>query len=46
MMSAYSRGADKADALRQAMLMLAQDKRRGHPAFWAPFVVVGDTRGR
>ncbi|MEO8311022.1 MAG: CHAT domain-containing tetratricopeptide repeat protein [Caldimonas sp.] len=46
MMKAYSRGADKADALRQAMLMLAQDKRRGHPAFWAPFVVVGDTRGR
>lgn len=46
MMSAYSRGADKADALRRAMLMLARDKRRSHPAFWAPFVVVGDTRGR
>lgn len=46
MMKAYSRGADKADALRQAMLLLTQDKRRAHPAFWAPFVVVGDTRGR
>ena len=46
MMNAYSRGADKADALRQAMLQLAQDKRRAHPAFWAPFVVVGDTRRR
>jgi CHAT domain-containing protein len=46
MMNAYSRGADKADALRQAMLLLAQDKRRAHPAYWAPFVVVGDTRRR
>ncbi len=46
MMNAYSRGASKADALRQAMLLLAQDKRRAHPAFWAPFVVVGDTRAR
>jgi CHAT domain-containing protein len=46
MRNAYSRGADKADALRQAMLMLTQDSRRAHPAFWAPFVVVGDTRSR
>ena len=46
MMNAYSRGADKADALRQAMLLLTHDKRRAHPAFWAPFVVVGDTRRR
>jgi CHAT domain-containing protein/Flp pilus assembly protein TadD len=45
MMNAYSRGADKAVALQQAMLLLMQDKRRAHPAFWAPFVVVGDTRG-
>jgi CHAT domain-containing protein len=44
MMNAYSRGADKADALQQAMLLLMRDKRRAHPAFWAPFVVVGETR--
>ena len=46
MMNTYSRGADKAEALRQAMLLLMQDRRYAHPAFWAPFVVVGDTRGR
>jgi CHAT domain-containing protein len=44
MMNAYSRGADKAVALQQAMLLLMRDKRRAHPAFWAPFVVVGETR--
>ena len=42
MMTAYSRGANKAEALRQAMLLLTRDKHRTHPAFWAPFVVVGE----
>lgn len=32
----------KAEALRQAQLMLLRTKRYEHPFFWAAFVVVGD----
>ncbi len=41
-------GADKskgrAEAMRQSMLALIDkgDQQEAHPAFWAPFVVVGE----
>ncbi|MBI3373963.1 MAG: CHAT domain-containing protein [Betaproteobacteria bacterium] len=38
-------GAPKAEALRRSMLALMQTKDKphyAHPAFWAPFVVVGE----
>lgn len=37
-------GMAKAEALRQAMLALAGTPRYAHPAYWAPFVLVGDGR--
>jgi CHAT domain-containing protein/tetratricopeptide (TPR) repeat protein len=40
-------GDDKARALQKSMLALMQNDERpyfAHPAFWAPFVVVGDGR--
>jgi CHAT domain-containing protein/tetratricopeptide (TPR) repeat protein len=40
-----SKGAQKAEALRRAMLSLldvAEMPHYAHPMFWAPFVVVGD----
>lgn len=37
-------GMAKAEALRQAMLSLAGTPRHAHPAYWAPFVLVGDGR--
>lgn len=37
-------GAAKAESLRQAMLALAAEPRYAHPAFWAPFILVGDGR--
>jgi CHAT domain-containing protein len=38
----------RAQALRQAMLAIRQDKREGwsHPGSWAPFVLVGETLER
>ncbi|WP_284619256.1 CHAT domain-containing tetratricopeptide repeat protein [Aquabacterium humicola] len=35
-------GARKAESLRQAMLALAGTPRYAHPAYWAPFVLLGD----
>ncbi|QDL52763.1 CHAT domain-containing protein [Rhodoferax aquaticus] len=34
--------ARKAESLRQAMLSVMADKRYSHPAFWAPYALVGD----
>ena len=38
-------GLSRAQALRQAMLAIRNDKREGwsHPGSWAPFVLVGET---
>ncbi len=35
-------GASKADALREAQVALAKDARFSHPAFWAPFILIGN----
>jgi CHAT domain-containing protein len=32
----------RAEALRQAMLQTMKDKRFAHPAFWAPYALVGE----
>jgi CHAT domain-containing protein len=40
-----SKGVSKAEALRRSMLALMANKDKpyfAHPAFWAPFVVVGE----
>jgi CHAT domain-containing protein len=37
-------GTDKAEALRRAALELRKDKHYGHPFYWAPFVLIGDSR--
>ena len=37
-------GTDKAEALRQAALELRKDKQYSHPFYWAPFVLIGDSR--
>jgi CHAT domain-containing protein len=37
-------GAGKAAALRGAQLALLNDARHAHPAFWAPFLMIGDWR--
>lgn len=45
MFDEWANGADKAEALRRSMLALMARTDRphyAHPAFWAPFVVVGD----
>ena len=34
--------ARKAESLRQAMLQLMQNPRYQHPAYWAPYALVGD----
>ncbi|MBN1239805.1 MAG: CHAT domain-containing protein [Gammaproteobacteria bacterium] len=34
----------KADALRGAQLLLMNDPRHRHPAYWAPFLMIGDWR--
>ncbi len=41
---AANKGLGRAEALRQSMLALidGKDPREAHPAFWAPFVVVGE----
>ena len=39
-----AKGAPKAEALRRSMLALMQTPGKpqyAHPAFWAPFVIVG-----
>ncbi|MFO1285876.1 MAG: CHAT domain-containing protein [Rubrivivax sp.] len=36
--------AGKAESLRRAMLDLMNDPRYRHPAYWAPFALVGDGR--
>ncbi|MGE0128718.1 MAG: CHAT domain-containing protein [Blastocatellales bacterium] len=38
------RGGDKAEALRRAKLGLMKNPRYAHPYFWAPFVLVGETK--
>jgi CHAT domain-containing protein len=43
----YRRLADdagKAAALRGAQLLLLNDERYSHPAYWAPFLMIGDWR--
>jgi CHAT domain-containing protein len=43
----YRRLADengKAAALRGAQLLLLNDERYAHPAYWAPFLMIGDWR--
>jgi CHAT domain-containing protein len=35
---------DKADALRGAQLTLLNDERYRHPAYWAPFLLIGNWR--
>ena len=37
-------GDGKAQSLRHAQLALAADERFAHPAFWAPFIVIGNWR--
>ena len=34
------------EALRRSMLALAANDNYAHPAFWAPFVVVGESAKR
>lgn len=34
--------APKSESLREAMLQVMSDPRYGHPAFWAPYALVGD----
>ncbi|MFM7024810.1 MAG: CHAT domain-containing protein [Limnohabitans sp.] len=36
--------APKADSLRQAMLQVMAQPQYAHPAFWAPYVLVGDAQ--
>jgi CHAT domain-containing protein len=42
MFAETEKGATKAEALRRAMMALADEPETAHPAFWAPFVVVGE----
>jgi CHAT domain-containing protein len=37
-----AKGTTKAEALRRSMMHLADQPLTAHPAFWAPFVVVGE----
>ena len=37
-------GNGKAAALRGAQLLLRNDERYAHPAYWAPFLMIGDWR--
>lgn len=37
-------GRSKAEALRTAQLLVLQDERFRHPAYWAPFMLIGDWR--
>jgi CHAT domain-containing protein len=40
--AARKAGADKAQALRQAMTQLQHDPRWTHPYYWGAFVLMGD----
>lgn len=42
--SEIKKGISKAEALRKSMLALADRPETSHPAFWAPFALVGDWR--
>lgn len=42
--SEVKKGLSKAEALRKAMIALADRSETSHPAFWAPFILVGDWR--
>jgi CHAT domain-containing protein len=42
MFEEIEKGATKSEALRRSMMALADDPETSHPAFWAPFVVVGE----
>jgi CHAT domain-containing protein len=39
--SAYQKSTAKSDALRSALLSLAQDQQYAHPYYWAPFDIIG-----
>jgi CHAT domain-containing protein len=34
----------KAEALRQAKLKLMENKKLAHPFYWAPFILVGESK--
>jgi CHAT domain-containing protein len=38
----FVRGQSKAEALRQAQLDLMKDERFAHPAYWAPYLLIGN----
>ena len=35
-------GTSKAEAMRRAQFALMQDERYAHPAYWAPFLIIGN----
>jgi CHAT domain-containing protein len=37
------KGADKAEALRQAKLEMIEGTRFAHPFYWAPFILIGES---
>jgi CHAT domain-containing protein len=37
-------GRNKAEALRGAQLLALNDARYAHPAYWAPFLLIGEWR--
>jgi CHAT domain-containing protein/Tfp pilus assembly protein PilF len=39
-----SKGLSKSEALKMSMMALADQPETSHPAYWAPFVIVGDGR--
>ncbi len=38
----FQLNTSKAEALRQAQLHLIRDRRTSHPAYWAPFLIIGN----
>jgi CHAT domain-containing protein len=38
------KAGDKAEALRQAKLTMIHEKRFAHPFYWAPFILIGESR--
>jgi CHAT domain-containing protein len=38
------RASDKAESLRQAKLEMIRSARYAHPFYWAPFILVGDSK--
>jgi CHAT domain-containing protein/tetratricopeptide (TPR) repeat protein len=42
MFEEIEKGATKSEALRRSMMALADEPETAHPAYWAPFVVVGE----